>query len=106
MSVYLTIEIHPNLLAIFCSKSTSSLDANQVLTLVNPDQVLATANKDVHDITYDDIFTALEILKKENPAGAEAWEQLVGVLTDRTDAAEWKGDVGEVKDDFLVKRKR
>jgi hypothetical protein len=100
------MEIHPNLLAIFYSDSTPTLNATQVLTLVNPDQVLATANKYARGITYHDVFFALSILKKENLAAAQAWEQLVGILTDRTDVMEWEGDFGDVEDDFIVKRKR
>jgi hypothetical protein len=52
--------------------------------MLDPASILKDANATVHDITYGDVQTMLELLKEQDGA-AQAWEELVVFLTDDTD---------------------
>ena len=52
------------------------LDAGDLLNILNPDGILQGANAIAHDITFDDVRLALEILRGTDVKAAQDWEHL------------------------------
>jgi hypothetical protein len=60
----------------------------------------------VHDITWDDVYVALDFVQGVDPDKAKDWINLIGTLTNRGDWTSWKDDLSLVKESCLVKRTR
>jgi len=66
--------------------------------------ILKVANASAHDIKFDDVYIALELMKENNPEVACRWQNLTVLLTDETDVTSWQGKLELVKEACRVKR--
>jgi signal transduction histidine kinase len=75
--------------------------------LLDPTDI-KSANRLVHELTYDDLYLAISLLENENQSEAKVWESVVTLLTDRVDATKWNGDMisESVTADCLLKRNK
>jgi hypothetical protein len=85
--------------------SEATLNATDVLRILDPTDI-KSANRLVHELTYDDLYVAISLLENENQSEAKVWEGVVTLLTDRVDATKWDGDMTSVTADCLLKRNK
>jgi hypothetical protein len=55
---------------------TTPVSVTDILDLVKPVGMLKAANSSAHDITHDDIWLALLLMKEVNVADGKHWEKL------------------------------
>lgn len=88
--------------------SQVSLDTARLLVMLDHDGILKDANASAHDVTYGDVQTMLELLKEQDTGTAQAWEELIMLLTDNPNImnTDIKHTSMLVKDACRAKRER
>jgi hypothetical protein len=67
---------------------------------------LKVANASAHDISFDDAYMALDLMKQEDVEKAKHWQDLAMLLTDETDVTSWRGKEKLVKEACQAKRNK
>lgn len=68
--------------------------------------MLKDANSLAHDVTYDDIWLAIQLMKKTNVEDGEKWEKIASLVTDVEVVSTWESNDQEIKDVCRAKRNR
>ena len=80
------------------------ISAEDLLDMINPTNRYDSANIFTHDVTFDDAWLMLEMLKESDvgldatdvTAEVQRWVGLVVLLTDNADVASWRDNLDSV----------
>lgn len=95
----------PGLILLLITR-TAPIPITDLLELIKPMGALKNANSLAHDITYDDIWLAIMLMKEANFADGERWEKLAALVTDNVVAATWESNNDCIKSVCQDKRDR
>lgn len=95
-----------HLYKLFSNFRTTPILINDFLDLINPINVLKNANSLARDITYDDVWLALLLMKEADVADGKRWEKLAVLVIDNEVVSSWRSNQECVKFKSKAKRDR
>ena len=89
-----------------CNRITTPISITELLNLIDPVRTLKDANSLAHDISLNDIWQAVLLIKEVDLANGEQWEQLAILVMDDEALASWESNKQFINPICRAKRDR